>query len=262
MSAPVYNKAGIGYNTVRKADPYLASRMYEHIGPKPDGIYLDVGCGTGNYLTALTEMGLQFYGIDPSETMLGVARAKNNSATLINAKVEHIPLPNAFFDGAMGNFTMHHWDDKIKGLTQLARVLKPKSRAVFLSFTPEQMHGYWLFHYFPDMMERSTALLPGIDIVEQWLYEAGFNLVETEKYFVQDDLQDQFLYANKHKPENYLIPEVRNGASSFTVFADPREVAAGLMQLSHDIDTGEINDIIARYENDEGDYLFYVAERE
>ncbi len=262
MSEPVYNKAGIGYNNTRVADPYLASRLYAHLLPEPDGLYLDVGCGTANYLTALSAMGMKFYGIDPSETMLEVARTRPHGATLLNAKVEHIPLPDAMFDGAMFNFTMHHWDDKVKGLTEIARVLKPGARAVFLSFTPEQMAGYWLYHYFPEMMKRSAELLPGIEVIEQWLYEAGFNLVETEKYFVQDDLQDKFLYANKYKPEQYLLPEVRNGASSFTVFSTPAEVAAGLLQLSADIESGEINSIIEQYENEEGDYLFYVAEKE
>ena len=93
------------------------------------------------------------------------------------------------------------------------------------------------------------------------LLRAGFSSVSTEKYFVHDDLQDHFLMSSKYKPERYLIPEMRNNTSAFTVFADQDEVNAGLKALEADINSGKINEIIQSHENELGDYLFFIAER-
>ena len=133
----VYNKIGEGYNATRKADPYIASRLHELLSPMPDGLYIDIGCGTGNYLKALSDMGLNLYGVDPSEVMLVKAKAKNTNAIFIEAKAESIPLPDDFFDGALAVLTIHHWTDTLKGLQEvigsLKRVLKWSSLALLQS---------------------------------------------------------------------------------------------------------------------------------
>jgi ubiquinone/menaquinone biosynthesis C-methylase UbiE len=257
----LYNKIGATYNLTRRADPYLAERISVHLSPNPSGLYLDIGCGTGNYLKALADQGLHFYGADPSENMLDQAKAKNIPATFINATAENIPLADNFFDGAMGVLTFHHWKNKSEGLQEVGRVLKPKAKFVLFSFTPQQMRGYWLCHYFPKMMERCIPMTPEIAGMEQLLNEAGFSLVETEKYFIKGDLQDHFLYSNKYSPEKYLSAEIRNNASSFSAFSEPAEVTQGVLMLEEDIKTGKVNSVINNYANEHGDYLFYVAEK-
>lgn len=261
MNTPIYDKVGIGYNTTRRADPYIASRLYELLAPKEGCMYADIGCGTGNYLHALTQKGLHFYGIDPSERMLAEARSHNPDTTFIYAKAEDIPLEDNFFSGAMACFTLHHWTDMLQGLTEVNRILKPGAKLVILSWTPEQILNYWLNHYFPRMMQAS-CVTPPLREMEAVLNASGFNLAATEKYFVQPDLQDHFLYSNKFRPEQYLKPEIRNGASSFTVYADPAEVEAGLIVLEQDIASGRINEVMKQYENDLGDYMFIVAEKQ
>jgi len=258
---PIYDKIGKGYNTTRCADPYITERIFQLLNPVPDGLYIDVGCGTGNYLSALSQRGLQFYGIDPSALMLSEAKAKNNNAVFIQSKIEDLELPDATFDGATAIFTIHHWDDKSTGLRQTSRLLKPSAKLVMLSFTPEQLLGYWLCHYFPKTMENSCKVVPPLADMKQLLLQNGFSFVTEELYFVQPDLQDHFLYSNKFRPERYLIPEIRNGVSSFTVYAEPGEVEQGLIKLEKDIDSGKITEVMKQYENKLGDYLFFVAEK-
>jgi ubiquinone/menaquinone biosynthesis C-methylase UbiE len=261
MSNTLYDRIGIEYNTTRTADPYIAGRLYELLTPKTDGLYLDIGCGTANYLTALAQKGLKFYGADPSETMLKEAKAKDNGAKFFCAHAEELPFENDFFDGGTATFTLHHWNDKLKGLTEVNRVLKPGSKLVLLSFTGEQMRGYWLNQYFPEMMRRSWELVPELPGMEQLLNDSGFGLVATENYFVQDDLQDHFLYSNKHRPEQYLRPEIRQNVSSFSSFCTTEELESGLQALEADISSGKIYDVMKSYENDKGDYLFLVAQK-
>lgn len=256
---PVYNKVGKGYNTTRNADPYLTGRMYELLAPVTGGKYIDVGSGTGNYVAALTEKGLDLIGIDPSEVMLAQAREKYPNIDIRKANAEKLPFEENIFNGANATFTIHHWSDQLKGLKEIYRVLKPGSRLVMLSFTPEQLLNYWLCKYFPNTMQRSSEVVPHQHEMVQMFIEAGFETVAIEKYFVHEELTDFFLFANKYRPESYLDPEIRKGASSFTVYADEEEVAKGLIQLEQDINSGEIDKIIQEYENDLGDYLFYIA---
>lgn len=259
MNIPIYNQIGKGYNTTRCADPYLTSRIIAQLQPRVGKTYLDIGCGTGNYLQALTQKGFTFYGVEPSDTMIDIAKEKCPETTFIKGYAEDIPFEDGFFDGGMALFTVHHWSNQQQGLNELARVMKPDGRVVFLSFTGEQMDGYWLAHYFPQMIKKSGELIPSQERKFEMLYEAGFSKVETEKYFIQPDLQDHFLYADKYKPEQYLNPEIRKGTSGFSAFANQEEVAQGLKQLEADIISGKINEIMSAYENDMGDYLFYTA---
>lgn len=260
-SEPIYNTIGEGYNTTRKADPYIVGRMLTNLNAQKDGKYLDIGSGTGNYTNAYTERGYHFTGAEPSDKMIAEARSKYQLIDFIQTKAEDLSFNDNSFDGATGTFTLHHWDSMLNGLTQICRILKPGSRAVFLSFTPKQLMGYWLCHYFPETMRNSAAVVPEIDEMTEIFKNAGFSNMSTEKYFVHDELQDHFLYSNKNRPEQYLRPEIRNGASSFTVYANQEEVAAGLIQLEQDIISGKVWDIIKQYENDLGDYIFYVAEK-
>lgn len=254
-----YDNIGTGYNITRHADPYIADRLYNLLYPSKDGLYLDIGCGTGNYLKTLTAKGLTLYGIDPSETMLISARAANPYTTFLNATAESIPLSDNFFNGAIAVLTIHHWQDIPNGLTGLARVLKPASKAVFFSFTPQQMRGYWLYHYFPQMIERCMAGIPTLNDMCNHLSTAGFHTIETEKYFIDPTLQDHFLYSNKFRPAQYLNPTVRDGASAFRLHCPPDELSTGLATLESDITSRSINSIMQFYENDLGDYLFISA---
>ncbi|HEX3385799.1 MAG TPA: class I SAM-dependent methyltransferase, partial [Mucilaginibacter sp.] len=101
----LYDDIGRGYNTTRQADAYLTGRLYYHLLPKDGAVYLDVGCGTGNYTTALANKGLDFQGIEPSEEMLGIARLRSSDVKWFTGKAENIPAEDALFDGAIATLT-------------------------------------------------------------------------------------------------------------------------------------------------------------
>lgn len=259
MKTPIYNTIGKGYNNTRRADPYIAGRVLALLQPSLNGKYLDVGCGTANYTHYMAQMGYTFYGAEPSDTMLQVAFTKQIGGSFTKATAEQLPFEDAFFDGATAMLTLHHWTDQLKGMQEIYRVLKPGSKVVFLSFTEVQMEGYWLAHYFPEMIKRSGEMIPTETEMIDLLNEAGFSSVQTEKYFVQPDVQDHFLYAHKYNPAQYLNPEVRNGTSGFTLCCTPQEIERGIKALENDIQSGHIQHVIRIYENNEGDYLFYHA---
>jgi SAM-dependent methyltransferase len=258
---PIYNTIGTGYNSTRQADPSLTGRLLYFLNPGQGKTYLDIGCGTGNYTIALAKHGLNFTGVEPSEKMLEVARKKEANINWLHGSAENIPAKSRTFDGVIATLTIHHWQHLDRALNEIARVTKEHGTAVFFTATSEQIAGYWLNHYFPQMLRSSTIQMPSFYVIADALTNAGFKIKTTEKYFVPDGLQDYFLYAGKHRPEIYFDNDIRKGISSFAALANANEVEAGLLKLKADLQNGKFLEIKEKYDNDLGDYLFIVAEK-
>ena len=256
-----YDKIGVDYSLTRRADNYLTERLLDNLNPDPDGIYLDIGCGTGNYTHEFNKRGHDFIGIDPSSEMLDKAKEKSNSVEWRIGSAEKTDLESESIDGIVGTLTIHHWTDLRQGFIELFRILKRKGRMVIFTSTPEQMKGYWLNYYFPKMLEESSRHMPSYQSVKQAMNGAGFAVIRTETYSIRPDLDDLFLYSGKHNPELYFKSEVRNGISSFSSLATRDEVNTGLAKLRVDMNSDKISEIIKSFENDLGDYLFITGEK-
>lgn len=251
-----YDTIGTGYNDTRKADPYLVKRLLHWLAPSSGGIYLDIGCGTGNYTHALQQKGLRFIGIDPSSLMLEKARARTTEIDWRRGTAEHTGLEDQSINGIIVTLSIHHWPDLNSGFRELGRVLKPGGSIVIFTSTPEQMKGYWLNAYFPKMLQDSIEQMPSKEKVMTAMKKAGIATIQTETYEVKAGLEDHFLYCGKHRPELYFDPVIRNGISSFSSLAVAEEVKKGLQKLETDVRSGKIIEIIRSYENTLGDYLF------
>lgn len=147
-----YDKIGTGYNSTRKADPYLTDRLFYLLRPQNDKLYLDIGCGTGNYTCVLADKGLNIIGVEPSVQMLNEAKSRNQNIKWKNGTAEQIPAGDKTFDGIIATLTIHHWTDIKKAFFELNRVLADNGRIIIFTSTPEQMKAYWLNHYFPKML--------------------------------------------------------------------------------------------------------------
>ena len=255
----LYNLIGDNYNATRVSDPYIAEIIYSSIINNPKGIYLDIGCGTGNYTIAIADKGLNMYGIDPSEKMIATASQRNNQINWMLGSAEEIPVEDNFFDGLFGTLTLHHWQNLEIAFKELFRILKPGSKLVFFTSTPQQMEEYWLNHYFPKMMQNSIEIMPSEGVLQKAAINAGFIINEPKIYSVQDDLKDHFLYVGKNNPEIYFNDAVQNGISSFRAFSNAEEVKKGLEQLQNDIASEKFTIIKQKYKTERGDYLFFKA---
>jgi ubiquinone/menaquinone biosynthesis C-methylase UbiE len=259
MSQPVYDTIGGDYNATRRADPFLAGRISESLRGAES--VLDLGCGTGNYTIAMARKGFTMTGVEPSALMLEKAKILTHKIQWINGLAERIPCRDKSFDGVFGTLTMHHWTDIGAAFIEIHRVLKPNGKAVFFTSTPRQMSGYWLNHYFPEMLGKSIRQMPSREKVETAAAHAGFLIKSHETYFIREDLEDHFLYAGKNKPALYFDEGVRAGISSFAALSNSSEVEKGLGRLNDDISSGAFEAVKKRYDNKEGDYLFLKFEK-
>jgi demethylmenaquinone methyltransferase/2-methoxy-6-polyprenyl-1,4-benzoquinol methylase len=109
---------------------------------KPDGQYLDVCCGTGD-LSLLIAQRLgktgQVTGLDFSPKMLEVARQRAASAKNLEAELkwqqgdaQQLPFPDDSFDAAIISFGLRNLTDLQRGVSEMARVVKPGGHVVNL----------------------------------------------------------------------------------------------------------------------------------
>jgi ubiquinone/menaquinone biosynthesis C-methylase UbiE len=141
---------------------------------------LEVGCGSGPLSVRLAaEHGLNVTGfdIDPEEVVRARARASRfadaskPTPRFLVADVARMPFDDGSFDLVVSTFSMHHWDDKVAGLVDVCRVLRPGSRALIWDLR----RGFSLFHL------RTPDPLAGVDEsplelreVTPWRWPFGF----------------------------------------------------------------------------------------
>ena len=122
-------------NAYRELEHGITRKQLDALGINAAGKrVLDVGCGPGNLLVALsTDVPKLLVGVDIDAIFLEVGRSEikrligNPSATpaLLRAALPALPFANASFDLVTCFLVMPHVPDDSVALTELARVLKP-----------------------------------------------------------------------------------------------------------------------------------------
>ncbi|MBX7228965.1 MAG: class I SAM-dependent methyltransferase [Burkholderiaceae bacterium] len=257
---PLYNEIGSTYCATRRADPTIARTLAGLVEVQKGRRFLDLACGTGNYTTALASIGGEWHGCDISDVMINQARSKSPAIDWKLSKADSLPYQSKYFDGAMCTLAIHHFPDLLKPFQEVHRVLDQGVFALFTAF-PEQMEGYWLCHYFPEMMKSSIVQMPAQTLVTAALESAGFEIEKIEPFYITNELQDLFLYSGKDRPNQYLDSAVRANISSFASRCSVEELSAGLERLSRDIESGEFSKVAASYQSTHGDYAYVVARK-
>jgi len=118
--------------------------IVKELGIKPGYYVLDIGSGTGVLLPFLiVELGDEgkVIALDFSAEMLGQAKAKNFSPIVgfAQADVLAIPLADNSVDLAICNSVFPHFNDKVKALKEIARVLRNNGRLVICHTMSREM---------------------------------------------------------------------------------------------------------------------------
>jgi demethylmenaquinone methyltransferase/2-methoxy-6-polyprenyl-1,4-benzoquinol methylase len=102
---------------------------------QPGSRALDVATGTGDLAVALREAGAEVVGCDFSEEMLERARRKEPSVRFESADALALPYEDNSFDAATVGFGARNFSDLSRGLSEMARVVRPGGRVVVLEIT-------------------------------------------------------------------------------------------------------------------------------
>jgi len=256
---PLYDKIGATYDATRRAEPGIIDILAELLNLGPGARVLDIGCGTGNYTTALQDRGFAMLGLDRSGLMLRTADAKSRDLMLVGADAAALPFADESFAGAICTLAIHHFADLEASFAEAARILD-KGKLVILTALPEQIMRYWLRAYFPRMIERFADQMPDWPTIEISLRRAGFRTWTQRLCRMPEQPVDLFLYSGKHQPHLYLDERVRANISSFANLADRNEIGEGVERLKQDLARGRFERATSEYEDVGGDYLFIAAQ--
>jgi len=255
----LYDSIGKGYDATRRADPALSATLAHWLKVRDGACFLDVGCGTGNYTTALAALGGTWHGLDASRQMLDVARQRATPVHWLLGNAHALPFAPRRFDGVLCTLAIHHFAGLQAPFAEVARVLADGPFVIFTAFA-EQMQHYWLGRYFPQMMQRSTEQMPRRTAVLDALSDAGFQTPRILPFHVTNELQDLFLYSGKHRPQLYLDAAVRANISSFARLCAAQELQDGLAALRADLAAGHWAGA-APGEPAAGDYAYVIAHK-
>jgi SAM-dependent methyltransferase len=144
-------------------------------------ILLDIGCGNGKAARLAAEICTsgKVIGIDPTTAMIRIAQ-KTTDENYTNLEfrtgcAEKIPYPHESFSKAIAINSLHHWQDYIKGLLEIDRVLRPDGSFFIANDIVDGDtcgHGY-------GPLEKPDHIISILD-------QAGFINISMEKYYNEE----------------------------------------------------------------------------
>jgi len=106
----------------------MLKKVYYSLDVKKNGIYLDAGCGTGEFLKMLSKNCKKVYGIDFSRFMLKMTMRKVSNpwkVLVIQGDLSRkLPFKDEFFDGIACIHVINYLDEPLNLLQEFRRILK------------------------------------------------------------------------------------------------------------------------------------------
>ena len=126
------------------------AKVLEIAGDGP-GAVVDVGMGPGRLVEALASRGWTVSGVDVSERMVELARARlpTSANRLVVAPAEGLPFADASFQAAVATGVLEYVRDLRAALDEIARVLAPGGLLVGSIPNPRALHALSKRIYYP-----------------------------------------------------------------------------------------------------------------
>jgi ubiquinone/menaquinone biosynthesis C-methylase UbiE len=143
--------------------PAASARLVDELvrlsGLAPGARVADLGCGSGAFTHLLARAGYACVGLDLSAKLIEVGRRKYPLIEFLEGDIEHLPFPDASFDGVMLSGVVHHFPDPSRCAAEVFRVLRPGGR--FVAFDPNRMNPFmWLYR------DRASPLYSPLGVTE------------------------------------------------------------------------------------------------
>lgn len=169
---------------LNKVNNKITDHVYTRLGLDAGMNVLEIGFGNGHLFPDLLRQsdGLEYMGIDVSQTMVDEARqfnaaqVANGQAAFHLASAEAIPSDAARFDRVFAVNVIYFWADPLRPLQEIRRVLRPEGVSVIAATTPATSAA-------TDFQRPEFGFHPRDDAALIALHkQAGFTRVAVENY--------------------------------------------------------------------------------
>ncbi|MBC7982758.1 MAG: methyltransferase domain-containing protein [Candidatus Obscuribacterales bacterium] len=221
-----YDVIGPGYARTRREDPSLYSRIVSCLGSSQTVV--NVGAGTGSY----EPRDRKVLAVEPSEVM--IRQRGENSAPVIKATAEKLPLHDKSFDAAMAVISIHHWyPHQLQGVKEMCRVAR--KRLVIVTCDPRVSGRMWLLSdYLPEVAELDNRIFPLPGAICDWTNSE----TQIEAVPISRDTPDWTLMSFWAHPERVLDAAARAATSGFS--RQPKVVVERVIAEVHrDLKSGQ-----------------------
>lgn len=99
---------------------------------KPTDTLLDVGCGTGYFISLAAPSGADITGFDATAPFIEAAKQRNPGVTFLTGEMEELPFADNSFDFVTGFNSFQYAADVSNALKEARRVLKPQGKLIAL----------------------------------------------------------------------------------------------------------------------------------
>ena len=143
---------------------------------KPKAKILDLGCGTGNETLYLSGLGYNVTGVDFSDEMLAIAKAKDPITTYINQDLDNLKFPENSFDHAIAVGALHYLPktNVPKCLGNIYKILRPEG-LIFVKVWEGESAEITIPAKFPPNSGLYQDLnIMSMDEIERLMKESGF----------------------------------------------------------------------------------------
>jgi len=201
-----YGTIGGWYGVYRQAEPAIAARILEALGPART--VLNVGAGAGSY----EPLDRVVTAVEPSAAMR--AQRPAHLAPALDAVAEHLPFADGAFEASMATYTVHQWQDLERGLCELRRVTA--GPVVIITCDPDLVRNFWLNQYAPGVLAAEALRYPSMDRLRAGLGGA----VTVSPVPIPLGCRDGFNEAYYGRPEKLLDPAARLACSAWSFVSE------------------------------------------
>ena len=101
---------------------------FNHLKVVPGGRYLDIGCGLGTMVAAMSRLGMSAEGIEPSP--IAAQKARNYGLKVFCGVLEEAQFDSELFDCISMYHVLEHTHDPVGTLRECRRLLKPEGEII------------------------------------------------------------------------------------------------------------------------------------
>jgi ubiquinone/menaquinone biosynthesis C-methylase UbiE len=224
-----YNDLAADYARHRKMHPGVFAALMAGGELGPGSRVLEVGCGSGNYASAIrAATGATVHGIDPSREMLAAAAAQDPELVLAEGSAEHLDFAVGQFDLVYSVDVIHHVKDRPAFFEGTRAILRPGGKLCTVTDSHHDIaRRIPLSSHFPETIPIELARYPSIGTLTREMMLAGFGAIFEEHTERTYDLTDISGYRDRAYSSLHLI--------------DDESFVQGIARLEEDLAAGPIN---------------------